>query len=144
VNGPLHGPARAVFLEPSRKIAYLKDVSDSISPTEACLSGRCPRCGEGRIFASWLQFRAACPACGLDLSRHDNGDGPAYLTICVVGGLITVLAALVEIRFAPPYWLHRLLWLPLVILGSVVILHYAKAWLLAASFRHHRLEEDPS
>lgn len=114
-------------------------MSNAPSPTAACLQGRCPRCGEGSIFASWLVLRPACEACGLDLSQHDNGDGPAYLTICVVGGLITVLATMTEILLTPPYWLHAVLWLPMVLVGSVLFLHYAKGWLLAASYRHHRL-----
>jgi uncharacterized protein (DUF983 family) len=126
-------------LDASGEIAYLWGVSTPVSSTSACLRGRCPRCGEGDIFASWLQFAPACRACGLDLSRHDTGDGAAYLTICVVGGLITVLATALEILVAPPYWLHAVLWLPMVILGSILFLHYGKAWLLAASYRHHRL-----
>lgn len=114
-------------------------MSTPVSPTAACLSGRCPRCGEGAIFASWLTLRPACEVCGLDLSSHDNGDGPAYLAIFVVGGLVTLLATVTEVMFRPPYWLHAVLWLPMVLLGSIFFLHYGKAWLLAASYRHHRL-----
>lgn len=118
-------------------------MSETVSPTQLCLQGRCPRCGEGKIFANWLELRPVCEGCGLDLSKHDSGDGPAYLTICIVGGLVTVLATVTEIAFAPPYWLHMVLWGPMVLFGSVFVLHYMKAWLLAASYRHHRLGDAP-
>ena len=46
--------------------------------TRAALACRCPRCGEGRLFTGLLTVRAACPACGLDLSAQDAGDGEGH------------------------------------------------------------------
>ena len=75
----------------------------------------------------------------MDFSQNDSADGPAYLTIFIVGGLVTILASLTEVWFAPPYWLHMVLWLPMVMIGSIVFLHFAKAWMLASSYRHDHL-----
>ena len=49
---------------------------------------RCPRCGEGRMLRAYLKVRDACPACGEPLHHARADDGPAYLTILVVGHLM--------------------------------------------------------
>ncbi len=49
--------------------------------------GRCPACGEGRLFTSYLKVADACPACHEDLHHQRADDGPAYLTILVVSHL---------------------------------------------------------
>lgn len=49
---------------------------------------RCPQCGEGRLFASYLKVVDECPVCHEDLHYHRADDGPAYLTILVVAHII--------------------------------------------------------
>ena len=66
----------------------------------AALGCRCPRCGEGRLFTNLLTVRPACPACGLDLSAEDAGDGPAVFVIFFLGLIVVGLAAVVEIKLA--------------------------------------------
>jgi uncharacterized protein (DUF983 family) len=45
---------------------------------------KCPRCGEGALFSSYLKVRASCPSCGLDLTPQRADDGPAYVVILIV------------------------------------------------------------
>lgn len=52
------------------------------------LSGHCPQCGQGKLYRAYLKVEDACPACGLDLDRYPADDGPAYLTILLVGHLV--------------------------------------------------------
>lgn len=52
------------------------------------LSHRCPSCGEGRLFGRYLKVEPSCAACGHQISRYPADDGPAYLTILLVGHLI--------------------------------------------------------
>ena len=54
-------------------------------------SGRCPNCGSGSMLQGYLKVRATCPACGEDLHHHRADDGPAYLTILIVGHLMAPL-----------------------------------------------------
>ena len=115
-----------------------------VSPLRAALLCRCPRCGEGRLFTGLLEVRGSCTACGLDLSAEDAGDGPAVLVILLLGFIVVGLAAVVEIRFAPPIWVHLLLWTPLIIGGAIAMLRPLKAWLIAQQYRYHRLEAPPS
>lgn len=51
----------------------------------------CPRCGKGNLFKGYLAVSNACSSCGLDLTPQRADDGPAYLTIVVVGHLLIPL-----------------------------------------------------
>ena len=48
------------------------------------LCGRCPACGRGRLFRSYLKLDPKCKVCGEDLSHARADDAPAYLTMLVV------------------------------------------------------------
>lgn len=52
------------------------------------LKGRCPHCGEGAMFSSYLKVNPACPTCGHGLAQYPADDGPAYLTILLVGHFV--------------------------------------------------------
>src|SRR5579863_4355959 len=111
--------------------------------TRAALLCRCPRCGEGRLFAGLLTVRPACPRCGLDFSAEDAGDGPAVFVIFFLGLIVVGLAAIVEIEFAPPIWVHMLLWTPLIVIGAILLLRPLKAGLIALQYRHNLLHSPP-
>ncbi|HZD24947.1 MAG TPA: DUF983 domain-containing protein [Alphaproteobacteria bacterium] len=110
--------------------------SGTVSPLSAGLRCRCPRCGQGRLFQGLLNVRPSCEVCGLDLSAHDSGDGPAVFVIFIVGFLAVLAAILVESLFAPPVWVHLIYQLPLVIGLSILLLRVLKAWLIAMQYRH--------
>jgi uncharacterized protein (DUF983 family) len=116
-----------------------RDYFSAVSPWRAALGCRCPRCGRGRLFAGLLSVRQACEVCGLDLSAQDAGDGPAVFVIFFLGLIVVGLAALVEIRYSPPIWVHLLLWTPLILGGAIVMLRPLKAGLIALQYRHHLL-----
>ena len=109
----------------------------------AALGCRCPQCGKGRLFSGLLSVRQACAVCGLDLSAQDAGDGPAVFAILMLGMLVVGLAALVEVNFSPPIWVHLLLWAPLILIGAVAMLRPLKAGLIALQYRHRRLGTPP-
>lgn len=97
---------------------------------------RCPRCGVGALFDGFLSVAPGCAECGLDLAAADSGDGPAVFVMFVVGPVVTLLALWVETAYTPPYWLHMVLWIPAVILGSLALLRPFKATLIALQYRH--------
>lgn len=51
-------------------------------------AGRCPHCGEGKMFSSYLKVVPTCPSCGHALAQYRSDDGPAYFTILIVGHVI--------------------------------------------------------
>ena len=63
------------------------------------LKGRCPGCGQGKIFRKYLKVTERCPTCELELSRYPADDGPAYITILLVGHLIVA-----PLLFFPIVW----------------------------------------
>jgi uncharacterized protein (DUF983 family) len=104
------------------------------------LRGRCPRCGEGRLFQGFLSVRPSCERCTLDFGFADAGDGPAVFVI-LIGGFIVVFAALVaEILYRPPYWLHAALWLPLILIVTLAPLRLVKGLLIALQYHHQAAE----
>jgi uncharacterized protein (DUF983 family) len=104
------------------------------------LRGRCPRCGEGRLFHGFLALRPACERCGLDYGFADAGDGPAVFVI-LIGGFIVVFAALMtEVVYQPPYWVHAALWLPLILVVTLVPLRLVKGLLIALQYHHKAAE----
>jgi uncharacterized protein (DUF983 family) len=90
-----------------------------------------------------LSVRKACEICGLDFSAQDAGDGPAVFVILFLGSIVVGLAAVVEIWFSPPMWVHLLLWTPLILGGAIAMLRPLKAGLIALQYRHHRLGVPP-
>jgi uncharacterized protein (DUF983 family) len=115
-------------------------MSENPLPISRGLRGRCPRCGEGKLFAGFLDLRSRCERCGLDFSFADAGDGPAVFVI-LIGGFIVVFAALItEILYQPPYWLHAVLWLPLILLVTLAPLRPIKGLLIALQYHHKAAE----
>ena len=107
---------------------------------EAALFGLCPQCGAKTLFAGYAKFAPRCGACGLDLARFNVGDGPAAFLTMVIGGIVVGLALWLEFRFHPPFWVHALLWIPLVFGATLWGLRVTKAALLAAEY-HRRARE---
>ena len=100
------------------------------------LACRCPRCGEGPLFAGYLKVLPRCESCGLDFAFADSGDGPAVFIILIVGIIIVGAAAAVEGLFHPPPFVHLLLWIPGTVILSLLLLRPFKATMIALQYRH--------
>jgi len=108
----------------------------SPSPFKAGLLGRCPRCGEGALFSSFLTIAPRCKSCKLSFGFADSGDGPAIFIILIAGFIIMIAVVVVEIMYQPPYWVHAALWLPLTVILCLAMLRPFKATLIALQYRH--------
>lgn len=107
-----------------------------MSPLKQALFARCPCCGKGKLFDGYLKIAPRCDVCGQDYSGFDPGDGPAVFVMLIVGAIVCGSALYVEFTFAPPYWVHAVLWAPLTITLGVALLRYVKALLLILQFRN--------
>ncbi len=118
-----------------------------VDPIKVGIGGKCPRCGTGRLFNGYLNTAKGCSNCGLDYSFIDAGDGPAVFVILIIGFIVTGLALYTEVNFNPPLWVHFLLWIPMVIVLSLVLLRWMKGLLIALQYRNKaaegRLEGNP-
>ena len=111
-----------------------------VDPVRAGLAGRCPRCGDGRLFKSFLAVGDRCANCRLDYSFADAGDGPAVFVILLIGFVVVALALWMEVTVNPPLWLHFLLWIPLTIVFSLVALRMIKGLLIVLQYRNKAAE----
>ena len=110
------------------------------SPILAGIACRCPRCGKGKLFQGFLTLRPRCDACGLDYAFIDAGDGPAVFVILLAGFIVVGCALVVEFKYAPPFWLHAVLWLPLILATTLLPLRSMKGLLIALQYRHKAAE----
>jgi len=107
-----------------------------VSPYSTGLSGKCPRCGQGDLFNSYLKVAESCNVCGLDYAKEDSGDGPAVFVIFIVGFLAVVLAIVARYIWFAPIWLAFLI----SSLGAVAmifgLLQPLKGVMIALQYRH--------
>ncbi|MEO8669077.1 MAG: DUF983 domain-containing protein [Bauldia sp.] len=111
-----------------------------LPPSATGMRGRCPRCGEGRLWKGFLDLQPNCQNCGLDYSFADAGDGPAVFVIMIVGFIVVGLALVVEFTISPPYWVHVILWVPLVLGLSIGLLRPLKGFMIAQQYKHRAAE----
>ena len=107
--------------------------------------GRCPRCGEGPVFGSFLKMLSRCPACGLCNEPYRADDAPAYFTIFAVGHIVVPLVLVLE-RYGhePPLWFHAVLWLPLSVLLALLLLPRIKGAVIALLWTYRAGQPKPS
>ena len=112
-----------------------------VSTLKAGLTLRCPFCGQGKLYKSYLKLDEACSICGEDFSYADPADGPAVFVTFIVGFLIIFAALLVEVKYSPPLWVHSVAWLPLALLLPLILLPILKSILIAVQFRLKAVED---
>ena len=108
---------------PDSAPAAKRDVWTSI---KRGLRGRCPRCGEGKLFRAFLKVDNNCSVCGLDFTPHRADDLPAYLVIVIVGHIVVPTALFIETDYSPPVWLQLAIYLPLTLVLSLALLQPVK------------------
>ena len=107
-----------------------------LSPTSTGLAGRCPRCGDGKLFSGFLTIAPRCEVCGLDLSFADSGDGPAIF-VMLIGGVIVLGGALViEALWEPPIWVHLAVTAPFALVVCLGMLRPLKGVMVALQYRN--------
>lgn len=106
-----------------------------ISPFKAGLTLKCPRCGTGRLFSGYFDVAKGCSNCGLDYAFAEGGNGPDSLVILVVAFIVMGLALYTEVTFNPPLALHFLMWVPLVLVLTPLVLRAMKGLLIALQYK---------
>ena len=115
-------------------------MAGNVSPIKAGLACRCPACGEGPVFKSFLEIARRCTACGADFSKADAGDGPAFFVMFILAIIIMPPVLLVQIVLAPPVWVHAILWTPLIVLLGAWLLRPFKSIMFALQWKHNAEE----
>jgi uncharacterized protein (DUF983 family) len=108
-------------------------VSDGGRPARSLMSammgglrGRCPHCGEGRLFASFLKTVDRCECCGTEMHHHRADDLPAYLVVVIVGHIVVGAFMGVEATSTLSTWQHLAIWVPVTIGSALALLRPVK------------------
>ncbi|MEW9808452.1 DUF983 domain-containing protein [Mesorhizobium sp. ZMM04-5] len=88
--------------------------------------GKCPHCGEGRLFSSYLKITPKCAHCGEEMHHHRADDLPAYLVVVIVGHVIIGAFMGVEATSTLSTWQHLAIWAPLTVAMSLALLRPIK------------------
>jgi uncharacterized protein (DUF983 family) len=99
--------------------------------------GRCPRCGEGKLFRAFLKVDNHCSVCDLDFTPHRADDLPAYLVIIIVGHIVVPTALWIETDYSPPVWLQLAIYLPLTLVLSLALLQPVKGAVVGMQWALH-------
>lgn len=112
----------------------------------AGLGMRCPQCGRGKVFQSYLKLAPRCPACGADFAKADAGDGPAVFVVLIVGAIVTPLLFILQFAFQLPGWLSIGITFAATIGLCLALLPPFKSTLFALQWKHKaseaRFDED--
>jgi len=116
----------------------------NVSPISAGLQGRCPTCGQGRVWRGYLKFKHACDACGQDFSQADTADGPAFF----VGFLVLIFFApfgfIIPMADQPVWWkiLMMIILVFITVIVSLILLPKAKSLLMALQIANKAKEAE--
>lgn len=92
---------------------------------------RCPNCGEGKLYQSYLKVVDNCAVCGEELHHHRADDAPPYFTIFIIGHFVVALLLAFDERWPDaPLWVHALLWTSFIVLASLWLLPLIKGALV--------------
>ena len=97
--------------------------------------GRCPKCGRGKLFRHYLKVVEQCSACGERYGHYRADDAPPWLTILLVGHITIRIILLIEEGFEPPPWFEFVVYLPIVISLTLLLLPRCKGVILAALWK---------
>ncbi|MEM6615292.1 MAG: DUF983 domain-containing protein [Pseudomonadota bacterium] len=105
-----------------------------LSPATTGLQGKCPRCGNGKLFNGLLDLAETCESCGLDYGFADAGDGPAVFVIFILGAFATGGVLFTEFVIGAPYVANLVTWGTATLILSIFLLRKMKGLLIAQQY----------
>lgn len=111
-------------------------MADVGAALRAGVLGRCPKCGQGKLYAKYLRIADTCSACGADFTMADSGDGPTVFVILVVGAMAVPFVLILQLAFAWPLWAVAAAGLVFTLGLSFVLLPVFKGVLFTLQWAH--------
>ena len=100
-------------------------------------SGRCPHCGEGRLFRSFLKPVETCFSCSEEMHYQRADDPPPYLVIFVVGHIVVGAYLLAERMVVLNSWQHLAIWAPITLLMTLVLMQPTKGAVIGLQWANY-------
>jgi uncharacterized protein (DUF983 family) len=107
---------------------------DPHSPLRTGVTGRCPRCTQGKLFVGVLKLAKSCDVCGLDFSFADPADGPAFFVMSITSFLSVAIMVILQKLLHLPDWAMIALVSALILGLSLLMLRPIKGWLVNSQF----------
>jgi len=109
-----------------------RQLPDKTETLKRGLRLRCPKCGEGKLLAGYLTPQKGCSHCGESFEALKAEDGPAWLTVLVVGHIVVpVMLALIQRDVIIDPAMQMAVAIGLCVLGVAVLLPRAKGAFMA-------------
>jgi len=152
-QGGLARRGRNVATPPGPRASYVKPMSDGFAARPPRhfkraiwrgVSQHCPNCGKGQLFGTYLKVQDRCLVCAEALHHHRADDAPAYFTILIVGHFVVGGVLALERSLSPPTWAHLAIWLPLTLVGCLLLLPRIKGALVALQWALYMHGFDPA
>jgi uncharacterized protein (DUF983 family) len=109
----------------------LADRQFSLSVLWRGIQKRCPKCGVGPVLTGYLKPASSCSHCGEDFSHISADDGPAWLTLLIVGHAIVPLMLVFGRDNAIPAWFSITSLTLITLFGVYFVLPRAKGAFIA-------------
>ncbi|MCA1403119.1 DUF983 domain-containing protein [Ensifer sp. IC3342] len=88
--------------------------------------GRCPGCGDARLFRAFIKSVDACAACGERMDHHRADDFPPYIVVTIVGHVVLAGYMMTDLVLPLSTWQHLAIWAPVTLASSVALLQPVK------------------
>ena len=118
---------------------------DALSALWKGMRGRCPRCGQGKLFRAYLKVADHCPSCGEPLFHQRSDDAAPWGVMLIVCHIVVAGVLMMEQTWAPPLWLTLAIWFPITIALCLLLLPVVKGAVRRApvGFPHAWLRRRP-
>jgi uncharacterized protein (DUF983 family) len=107
----------------------------------AAALGKCPVCGQGRLFKSYLKIADACGACGMNFKAAETGDGPVVFVILIAGFAACVGLVVSLLGLGWPVWLLLSVWPAFAVVVSLILMPILKGLMIASQLKHKVRDE---
>jgi uncharacterized protein (DUF983 family) len=108
------------------------------------LRGRCPGCGEGRVFRAFLKVVPECEHCGAPLGLARADDAPPYFTILIVGHIVVPLLFMADRAGTTPLWIMWSIFPLLTLALAVALIQPIKGGTVGLMLNLNMLKSDPT
>lgn len=102
----------------------------------AAALGRCPACGKGKLFRSYLKVAGACSACGTNFKAADTGDGPVVFVLLIAGFVACTGLLVSVVAYDWPVWKLLAVWPAVAVVLSLVLMPMLKGVMVASQLKH--------
>ena len=105
------------------------------------LTRSCPKCGQGKIFLKYLTLKESCNHCEQSFKDLKADDGPAWLTMMLVGHIMVPIMLAYELGQDIPFWISATVWPLSFVALALIVLPFAKAFFVNMIWRGKDKEE---